>query len=577
VTTAITKHEWDRTFSGKVSPVTMKTVIIMQARTNSSRLLGKAMLPVGGYPSAVLAALRAANLGIETLVATSSDASDDALAHVLGQHEICVVRGPLEDVLARYARAAAELPVDCVVVRLTGDNVVPDGKFVQELVSAFAGSGVEYLSQGSPQSRLPYGLGGEAFTVATLRRAHAMASSPYDREHVTPWIGRNCTMMIHTPQVMGTADFSHLRCTIDDEEDYGRIVRLFEGVADPIRIGWFELAKKLTTLPGEPEFRLPYRVSSRGIQSELTLGTAQLGMEYGVVNREGQPAHQLAIRMVRVAIAHGVTALDTARAYGEAEAVLGEALTGAWRSRVEVVTKLDPLASLAHDAVPSKVRAAVDDSVRRSCEALGVGKLSTLLLHRSSHHDAWGGAAWRRLLELRDEGTIGTLGASVYEPREALELLQDPAIAHLQIPMNVLDWRWKASGVDRALAGRSDVVVHARSALLQGLLVSQAAYWPSSAEFDVAGCLRQLQKSVGEFNRESLTDLCLAYVRSQPWITSVVVGCETLEQVNENLRLFCRPKLNAEQCAELERVLPRAPESLLNPFHWKLVHEQSAK
>jgi spore coat polysaccharide biosynthesis protein SpsF (cytidylyltransferase family)/aryl-alcohol dehydrogenase-like predicted oxidoreductase len=458
----------------------MKTVIIMQARTNSSRLLGKAMLPVGGYPSAVLAALRAANLGIETLVATSSDASDDALAHVLGQHEICVVRGPLEDVLARYALAAAELPEDCVVVRLTGDNVVPDGKFVQELVLAFAGSGVEYLSQGSPQSRLPYGLGGEAFTVATLRRAHAMASSPYDREHVTPWIGRNCTMMIHTSQVMGTADFSHLRCTIDDEEDYGRIVRLFEGVADPIRIGWFELAKKLTTLPGEPEFRLPYRVSSRGIQSELTLGTAQLGMEYGVVNREGQPAHQLAIRMVRVAIAHGVTALDTARAYGEAEAVLGEALTGAWRSRVEVVTKLDPLASLAHDAVPSKVRAAVDDSVRRSCEALGVGKLSTLLLHRSSHHDAWGGAAWRRLLELRDEGTIGTLGASVYESREALELLQDPAIAHLQIPMNVLDWRWKASGVDRALAGRSDVVVHARSALLQGLLVSQAAYWPSS-------------------------------------------------------------------------------------------------
>ncbi|HKB98574.1 MAG TPA: aldo/keto reductase [Terriglobales bacterium] len=555
----------------------MKTVIIMQARTNSSRLPGKAMLPVGGYASAVLAALRASNLGLETFVATSSDASDDALAHVLDQNEICVVRGPLEDVLARYALAAAELPENCVVVRLTGDNVVPDGRFIQELVSAFAESGVEYLSQGSSQSRLPYGLGGEAFTVATLRRAHAMANSPHDREHVTPWIRRNCTMTIHTPQGLETADFSHLRCTIDDEEDYKRMVRLFDGVADPIRIGWLELTKKLARLPGEPEFRLPYRVSSRGIQSELTLGTAQLGMEYGIVNREGQPPLQSAIRMVHLAISHGVMALDTARAYGEAEAVLGEALTGAWRSRVEVVTKLDPLASLAHDAVPSEVRAAVDDSVRRSCEALRVEKLSTLLLHRSSHHDAWGGAAWRRLLELRNQGTIGNLGASVYEPREALELLQDPAIAHLQIPMNVLDWRWKASGVDRALAVRPDVVVHARSALLQGLLVSPAAYWPLSAEFDVAGCLRQLQKSADEFNRESVTDLCLAYVRSQPWITSVVVGCETLEQVNENLRLFCRPKLSAEQCAELERLLPRAPESLLNPFQWKPVHEQSAK
>ncbi len=555
----------------------MKTVIIMQVRSNSSRLPGKAMLPVGGYPSAVLAALRASNLGLETWVATSSEPSDDALADVLGKHGICVVRGPLEDVLARYALAAEELPEDCVVVRLTGDNVVPDSGLVQELVSAFAGSGVEYLSQDCPQSRLPYGLCGEVFTVATLRRAHALATSAHDREHVTSWIRRNCKVMIHVPQVVGAADFSHLRCTIDDEEDYQRVCRLFEGVADPVHIGWFELAKKLAVLPGEPGFRVPYRVSSRGIHSELTLGTAQLGMEYGIVNRAGQPARPLAIRMVHWAIAHGITALDTARGYGEAEGVLGDALTGAWRSRVEVITKLDPLASLTHDAEASTVCAAIDNSVRRSCEALRVGKLSTLLLHRSHHYRAWGGTVWRRLLELRDDGTIGTLGVSIYEPSEALELLQDPAILHLQIPMNVLDWRWKASGVDRALAERPDVVVHARSALLQGLLVSPAAFWPLSAEYDASSCWRQLRKSAAEFGRESLTDLCLAYVRSQPWITSVVVGCETLEQVNENLRLFCLPKLTAEQCTELESAMPRAPESILNPSQWKLVHEQSAK
>lgn len=74
-----------------------------------------------------------------------------------------------------------------------------------------------------------------------------------------------------------------------------------------------------------------------------------------------------------------------------------------------------------------------------------------------------------------------------------------------------------------------------------------------------------------------MTDLCLAYVRSQPWITSVVVGCETLEQVDENLELLCRPKLTTEQCAELERSLPEAPEDLLNPSQWNFVHEHSAK
>src|SRR5207248_1409179 len=159
-------------------------------------------------------------------------------------------------------------------------------------------------------------------------RAHALATSARDREHVSPWIRRNCRTGIHVPQCLQAADLSHLRCTIDDEEDYHRICRLFEGVVDPIQIGWFELAKKLASLPGEPAFRIPYRVSSRGIQSELTLGTAQLGMEYGIANRAGQPSRSLAVRIVREAIAHGVKALDTARSYGEAEDVLGEALAG---------------------------------------------------------------------------------------------------------------------------------------------------------------------------------------------------------------------------------------------------------
>lgn len=552
----------------------MRTLIIMQARTKSSRLPGKALLPVGEYPSAVLAALRAGNSNCEIVVATSTEPSDDALAEILDQYGVRVVRGPLEDVLGRYALAAADLSDESVVVRLTADNVVPDGALVEELVAAFAESGLEYLSQDSPRSRLPYGLGGEVFSAATLRKAHAAATSPQDREHVSPWIRRNCRIAIHRPRALGGADYGHLRCTIDDEEDYQRICRLFEGVEDPLRAGWFDLAKRLASLPGEPAFRVPYRVIAGRACSELTLGTAQLGMQYGITNRSGQPSRGLASKMVRRAIAHGVTALDTARGYGEAEQILAEALTGAWRSRVEVITKLDPLASLAPDADAAMVYAEVDESVKRSCGALGVATLGTLLLHRAHHHHCWGGAAWNHLRRLRADGKIAKLGVSVYDPHEALELLGDPDIQHLQVPLNVLDWRWRASGVDRALADRPDVIVHARSALLQGLLAGPAEYWPRLTNYDASQCVQEIRRLAVKFGREGAADLCLAYVRSQPWIHSVVVGCESLEQVDENLRLFCLPKLSAEQCAELEGSLPRAPEGLLNPSQWKLAHDQ---
>jgi aryl-alcohol dehydrogenase-like predicted oxidoreductase len=307
--------------------------------------------------------------------------------------------------------------------------------------------------------------------------------------------------------------------------------------------------------------------------SDLTLGTAQLGMPYGAVNQTGKPSRAVAVGMVRHAVAHGVSAIDTARAYGDSEEILGEALSVEFRSRARVITKLDPLDSLASDAEPAQVRAVVEESVRQSCVALRTERLETLLLHRWQHHRAWKGEAWRRLLEFQQQGgersKIMVLGASLYTPEEAIEALQEPMVRHLQLPVNILDWRWKAAGVDRALADRNDVVVHARSALLQGILLHHASRWPVVEGFDAAVWVGQLEAIARRLERESVTDLCFAYVRSQTWIHSVVVGCETMEQLQENLRLFRLPELSAEQCEELEQTLPRAPQTLLNPAQWK--------
>ena len=534
----------------------------------------KALLPIAGYSSAVLSALRAANRNHETVVATSDDSSDDELAHNAKAHGLAIFRGPLHDVLARYYLASENLPEDSVVIRLTADNVVPDGEFVEELAQAFASARADYVSTHSFASGLPYGLGGEAFTVGALRKAHRQATRAEDREHVSPWIRRNCTSATHRPQRSDDSDYSYLRCTIDDEEDYQRVVRLFETVVDPVRAGWKDLLQRLIKLPGEPTFRIPYRVVSGRLRSRLTLGTAQLGMQYGAVNDAGKPSVNEAVAMIREAIAHGVTTIDTAASYGTAEKVLGQGLKGSWSSRVEVITKLD-LSGLTEDATENEVRIRVDQEIQNSCDLLGVPRLDVLLLHRWKNHDSWSGAAWRRLLTLRDQGKVVVLGASVYQTNEVLEALQDPAVQHLQLPMNVFDWRWEAEGIDRAIARRTDVIVHARSALLQGILAHPATRWPKVEGFQAKESCELLKRFASEFGRESVTDLCLAFVRSLSWVTSVVVGCDTLEQLKNNLRLFCTPELTSEQCTTLRREIPHAPESFLNPAKWKSIHEAS--
>ncbi len=77
----------------------------------------------------VLAAQRAGTTGAEVVVATSDRPEDDVIASTVEAAGIHVVRGPLDDPLRRFAIATADLDDDDVVVRLTADNVVPDGSW----------------------------------------------------------------------------------------------------------------------------------------------------------------------------------------------------------------------------------------------------------------------------------------------------------------------------------------------------------------------------------------------------------------------------------------------------------------
>jgi len=309
--------------------------------------------------------------------------------------------------------------------------------------------------------------------------------------------------------------------------------------------------------------------------SDLILGTAQLGMSYGIVNRSGQPSREEAVRIVASAVRGGVKSIDTARDYGTAEDVIGYALGHAESKHPQVVTKLDPLRELQDDADRDAVIASVEASVRRSSEALRTDRLDVLLLHRWNHYRKWGGTVWKHLLSLRRAGRIAALGVSVYEPIEALDALNDPDMQHLQIPVNVLDSRWRRAGVPQAIAQRGDVVVHARSPLLQGILIHGPESWPVIDGLDPSEAVRVLESLAIRFGRKGISDLCFAYIRSQPWIHGVVVGCEALHQLNENLRLFGLPLLEPERCLEIERSVPPVPDELLDPSKWKRTETRS--
>jgi aryl-alcohol dehydrogenase-like predicted oxidoreductase len=301
----------------------------------------------------------------------------------------------------------------------------------------------------------------------------------------------------------------------------------------------------------------------------LAFGTAQLSLPYGSVQKRNPPAHQEAIAMVREARRLGVGKFDTARAYGQSEALLGEAFADDQAAGIDIITKLSPLEFLEPNTPAHTVSVEVDASVERSCQDLRQESLQTLLLHRVSHLTAWEGKVWKRLLELRGLGKIRKLGVSVQTVDELVQALEFPDITHVQLPFNILDFRWKQANLHTRLQAFPDMTVDVRSALLQGVLSSDSeTAWPSIPGLAINTIRKWLDDCVRQFDRLNVVDLCYSYVRAQPWVSSIVVGMETMEQLNSNVRLFAERPLSLHECSQIDQMRPEFAEELLSPAKW---------
>jgi len=287
------------------------------------------------------------------------------------------------------------------------------------------------------------------------------------------------------------------------------------------------------------------RINERGgyRQSALVLGTAQLGGAYGIANRTGVPGPAAVAGILAAAREVGVTHLDTARAYGRSEQRIGAVEHG-----LSVITKVAP---------GGPVRASVD----ASRAALRPAGPLTILLHRAVDADD----CWAELRGCLETGEADRIGASVQSPEELHRVLDLPALGYVQLPCNILDRRW----LDVDLSGRPDLVVTVRSAYLQGLLVAGTAVtWPNLPDAERDAVVATLDKLAAELGRAGRADLCLAYLLSLPWVTSLVVGAETEEQVRANAALIDREPLTDAERRHVLGVLPEMPVELLDPSRW---------
>ncbi|WP_411976622.1 aldo/keto reductase [Sulfitobacter faviae] len=545
--------------------MTDNVTIVIQARTNSSRFPCKALINFLGTPLAILAAKRAGTGGHRVILATSTETTDTPLAELASRHGIHIVRGSLDDVLGRFVLALEGCGDSDIVVRLTADNIVPDGQLIAEVVEDLISRGLDYIATSGLASGLPYGCSVEATRVGLIRRAAAEAGTDYEREHVTPWIRTHYKTGVFDRYV--SLERGHFRCTIDRPDDYFALATTFPDTTDPVSVSWREIVASLVPGDNQPMFARPL--------AEFVLGTAQFGMPYGIV-RTNEPDPDQAAQMIRLAITNGVVWLDTARAYGSSEQIIGQALANGWVGRGCVATKLSPLSEIPDDGDPRLAAALAENSLRASCMSLGMSRLDTVLVHRVSHLTAWGGRVLDVLRHWRADGLLNVVGVSVQSPQELEIALATEDIGHIQLPFNVLDYRW-VDAIEALRDTRSlrSVTVHARSAFLQGLLLSDdTSAWSRARVRDVTPIRAWLHNQANALGYTDLAAFCLGYVRSQDWIDGVVVGCDNLDQLRQNLSWFMQPKMTQEQILAIEQSRPVLEKCTLDPSRWMPIQEQ---
>jgi spore coat polysaccharide biosynthesis protein SpsF len=199
-----------------------RTVLIVQMRLDSTRLPRKALLAFAGATLAEAVMRRLRLIAADEYVLASDRDGIAALGETAKSCGFSSFAGPKDDVLARYAQAAASFDAS-VIIRATGDNPLVSYELGNALRERFLDSDADYAGY----IGMPSGMGVELIRSSALRKAHREALSDYDREHVCPYLYANPGVFaIDRPLCPPSHRLEGASLTVDTPFDYERMLKI---------------------------------------------------------------------------------------------------------------------------------------------------------------------------------------------------------------------------------------------------------------------------------------------------------------------------------------------------------------
>ncbi len=287
--------------------------------------------------------------------------------------------------------------------------------------------------------------------------------------------------------------------------------------------------------------------------NKLGLGTVQWGLRYGLANQNGITSPETVKEILSEARGYGITVLDTASLYGESEAVLGaNSLEG-----FKLITKTPRFST---PVITNEQALNLTHTFSMSLQRLSVLKVYGLLIHHADDLLVPGGEKLlAAMMALKEAGTVEKIGVSVYHSDQIDAVLKVFKPDIVQLPISVLDQRLLLNGQLERMKNMG-IEIHARSVFLQGLLLMPLNRIP--VYFDPIRQTLAQWRAAAEAQGMTPTQAALSFVRDIPYVGTVLVGVENLEQ----FRTCC---VDFSVSAKFDATgLACHDPMYINPAHW---------
>ncbi|MCM1498449.1 MAG: aldo/keto reductase [Clostridium sp.] len=298
------------------------------------------------------------------------------------------------------------------------------------------------------------------------------------------------------------------------------------------------------------------------MMAELCLGTAQMGMQYGINNKIGKPQKQDVFEILDLAIENGIKMIDTASAYGEAEEILGEYLQeNADRAReIQIISKQNATLGQMNSMEAEQI---IRNELEQSLCRLKREYLDGYLMHSYRAIDRI--ETLEIFQKIKEDGLVKKIGVSVYEIDEAEIAIESGMVDYLQMPCSIFDQRGLTDGVFLR-AKEQGVVVFARSAFLQGLLMMEESEIPEYLQ-DIVPYIRKLNELLVEYHIEKKHAI-IKFILSESLIDYMVFGVDSKEQLQDILKEKDKADLPKEFIGEIKKEFSNISSRLVLPIHW---------